>query len=77
MRPGDSLAGPFASLAAALMQDETDLPDEKDGRGAALPEIAQGDSRTPAELAFVLRHDGRGAGPRTHAYLKTVGGLVP
>jgi energy-coupling factor transporter ATP-binding protein EcfA2 len=56
MRPGDSPAGPLAALAAALMQDEAGLPKEEEGRGSALPEIAQGDSRTPAELASVLRH---------------------
>ena len=56
MRPGDTPAGPFAALAAALLQDEAGLPKEEEGRGAALPEIAQGDSRTPAELAAVLRH---------------------
>jgi tetratricopeptide (TPR) repeat protein len=56
MRPGDSPAGPVAALAAALMQDEAGLPKDEDGRGSALPEIAQGDSQTPAELAAVLRH---------------------
>ena len=56
MRPGDSPAGPFMALAAAVMQDETGLPKEEEGRGAALPEIGQGDSRTPAEFASVLRH---------------------
>ncbi len=56
MRPGDSPAGPFMALAAALMQDEIGLPKEEEGRGAALPEIGQGDSRTPAEFASVLRH---------------------
>jgi hypothetical protein len=56
MRPGDSPAGPVVALAAALMQDEAGLPKEEDGRGPALPEIAQGDSQTPAELAAVLRH---------------------
>ena len=57
MRPGDSPAGPFAALAAALTQDEAALPKkEEEGRGPALPEIAQGDSQTPAELAAVLRH---------------------
>jgi tetratricopeptide (TPR) repeat protein len=56
MRPGDNPAGPFAALAAALTQDEAALPKEEEGRGPALPEIAQGDSQTPAELAAVLRH---------------------
>lgn len=56
MRPGDSPEGPFVALATALMQDEAALPKEEEGRGPALPEIAQGDSQTPAELAAVLRH---------------------
>ena len=56
MRPGDSPAGLFAALAAALMQDEASVPKDEEGRGAALPEIAQGDSRTPMELAGVLHH---------------------
>ena len=55
-RPGDSPAGPFAALAAALMQEEAALPKEEQGRGPALPEIGQGDLQTPAELAAVLRH---------------------
>jgi hypothetical protein len=56
MRPGDSPAGPFAALAAALIQDEAHLPKEEEGRGPALPEIGQGDWRTPADLAVLLRH---------------------
>ncbi len=56
MRPGDSPDGPFASLAAALLQAEADLPAQEEGRGPALPEIAAGDSKTPAELALVLAH---------------------
>ena len=56
MRPGDSADGPFAALAAALLQREADLPPEEEGRGPALPEIAEGDSKTPAELAAVLAH---------------------
>jgi hypothetical protein len=56
MRPSDSPQGPFAALTAALMQGEAGLSKEEEGRGAALPEIALGDSRTPAALASVLRH---------------------
>jgi len=56
MRPGDSPAGPFTALASALMQDEVSLPTEEEGRGPALPEIGQGDSHTPAELAAVLHN---------------------
>ena len=56
MRPGDSTAGPFTALASALMQDAPGLPNEEEGRGPALPEIGEGDSRTPAELAAVLHN---------------------
>jgi tetratricopeptide (TPR) repeat protein len=56
MRPGDGPAGPFAALAAALMRDEASLPKEEEGRGPALPEIGQGDSKTPTELAAVMRN---------------------
>jgi tetratricopeptide (TPR) repeat protein len=56
MRPSDSPQGPFAALAAALMQSEAGLSKEEEGRGAALPEIALGDSRTLAAFTSVLRH---------------------
>ncbi len=56
MRPSDSSEGPFAALATALTQTEADLPPEEEGRGPALPEIFEGDSKTPAELAAVLAH---------------------
>jgi tetratricopeptide (TPR) repeat protein len=55
-RPGDSPNGPFAALAQALLLREEDLPPEEAGRGPALPEIAEGDSKTPGELAAVLAH---------------------
>lgn len=56
IRPSDSPDGPFAALAAALLQTEADLPEAERGRGPALPEIAEGDAETPAELAAVLAH---------------------
>jgi tetratricopeptide (TPR) repeat protein len=56
VRPGDAHEGPFAALAAALMQCAADLPKNEAGRGPALPEIAQGDSATPVDLAALLRH---------------------
>jgi hypothetical protein len=56
MQPGDSPMGPFTALADALMQGVANLPKEEEGRGPALPELAQGDSATPAELASVLSH---------------------
>jgi hypothetical protein len=68
MRPSDSPLGPFAALAAALMQSEAGLTKEEEGRGAALPEIALGDSRTPAAFASVLRHaDGSAIAPVVNA----------
>ena len=56
-RPGDSPDGPFASLAAALMQGESELSKDEEGRSSALPEIADGDCRSIPELAAVLRAD--------------------
>ena len=56
LRPGDRPGDPFAALAEALVQREADLPAEEAGRGPALPEILDGDSRTPAELAALLAH---------------------
>jgi len=56
MRPGDDHAGPFASLATALFLNESDLPKDEEGRGPALPELAEGDFKTGAELAAALRH---------------------
>ena len=55
-RPGDSPDGPFTSLAAALLLHEDGLPKEDEGRGPALPEIAEGDAETPGELAALLAH---------------------
>ncbi|MGO9740656.1 MAG: hypothetical protein ACLPN5_03915, partial [Roseiarcus sp.] len=56
MRPGDSAEGPFAALAAAPFAREADLPPGEAGRGDALPEIGEGDCKTPAELAALLAH---------------------
>ena len=61
VRPADSPDGPFMALAAALLRAEADLPPEEEGRGPALPEIAEGDSKTPADLAAVLAHADAGA----------------
>ena len=56
MRPGDDPAGPFAALAAALFVDVNALPREEEGRGPALPELADGQFQTPADLGAALRH---------------------
>jgi hypothetical protein len=54
--PADNPAGPFAALAEALLQRSENLPPEEAGRGAALPEIAEGDCKTPTDLTPVLAH---------------------
>jgi hypothetical protein len=51
MRPGD-LRDPFLALAEALLSAAP--PPEEEGRGPALPEIAEGDCKTPADLAALL-----------------------
>jgi tetratricopeptide (TPR) repeat protein len=60
LRPSDSPDGPLAALVHALMQGAADLPKgvskHETGRLPALPEIADGDYRTPAELAALLAH---------------------
>lgn len=68
MRPSDSATGPFSALATAVMQDSESLPKEEEGRGPALPEIGQGDSRTPAEFSRLLQHaDGTAVKPILNA----------
>jgi hypothetical protein len=56
LRPGESPDGPLAALAHALLQGAAELPKEDEGRLPALPEIADGDYRTAAELAALLAH---------------------
>ena len=56
LRPGESPDGPIAALAHALMQGAADLPKSEEGRPPALPEIAAGDYKTPADLAALLAH---------------------
>jgi tetratricopeptide (TPR) repeat protein len=56
MRPGESPDGPLVALAHALMQATADLPKAEEGRLPALPEIASGDYRTPADLGALLAH---------------------
>ncbi len=74
MRPGDSPGGPVAALAAALLADSQDLPASEEGRGPALPEIAAGDARTPAELAELLADGSRAAARAIVNALDRVGG---
>jgi hypothetical protein len=56
LRPGESPAGPLAALAHALMQGAADGLKDDEGQLPALPEIAGGDYRTPAELTALLAH---------------------
>ena len=54
MRPGENPSGPVAALAAHLFDKEADFEDEC--QLAALPEMAESDYATPAELANLLAH---------------------
>ncbi|HWB49100.1 MAG TPA: AAA family ATPase [Stellaceae bacterium] len=56
LRPSAVPGGPFASLATRLLDGLGDVPEEEAGRPPALPELAESDFRTPAELAELLRH---------------------
>ena len=56
MRPSDDPGGPVASLAASLFESESDLAEDDKGRLPALPELAQSDYATAAELARLLAH---------------------
>ncbi|MGZ8401412.1 MAG: ATP-binding protein, partial [Methyloceanibacter sp.] len=56
MRPGEHQDGPVAALAARLFQSEKDLDEDEEGRLPALPEIAESDYATQAELAGLLAH---------------------
>ena len=56
MRPGESADGPVAALAARLFDTEGDLEDDSQGRLQALPEIAESDYATIAELTELLSH---------------------
>ena len=56
MRPGENPGGPVAALAARLFESETDLQEDDQGRPPALPEIADSDYATQAELATLLAH---------------------
>jgi tetratricopeptide (TPR) repeat protein len=76
VRPSDSADGPFAALAAALLQSESTLPPDEEGRGSALPEIAEGDCETPAELAALLKHADASAVRPVLKALTTIGERV-
>ena len=54
MRPSERAEGPIAALAAHLFDKEADFEDEC--QLAALPEMAESDYATPADLANLLAH---------------------
>ena len=51
MHPSEAPDGPIMSLAVRLFDAEKDISEDERGRPPALPEIAESDYRTPAELA--------------------------
>jgi tetratricopeptide (TPR) repeat protein len=61
LRPGEHADGPFAAMAAQLFKSSEELEPEEQGQPPALPEIANSDYPTPADLAKLLAH----AGPTT------------
>lgn len=56
MRPSEISPGPVATLAARLLDSDKDISEAEGGRLPALPELAESDYRTPAELAALLAH---------------------
>ena len=61
MHPSEASDGPVMSLAARLFDREQDIPDDEQGRPPALPELAEGDYPTPAELARLFVEAGPAA----------------
>ena len=61
MHPSEAPGGPIMSLAARLFDAEQDIPEDERGRQPALPEIAESDYRTPAELARLFSEAGSAA----------------
>src|SRR5258708_7787018 len=61
LRPSEMPGGPVASLATRLLDGPGDIPESEAGRPAALPELAESDFRTPAELTELLRNAGAAA----------------
>ncbi len=52
LRPG---SGPLAALATKLFEAAADIPPDEQGRAQALPELKDGDYKTPAELTDLFR----------------------
>jgi eukaryotic-like serine/threonine-protein kinase len=61
MHPSEAPGGPIMSLAARLFDAEQDIPENERGRRPALPEIAESDYCTPAELARLFMEAGSAA----------------
>jgi tetratricopeptide (TPR) repeat protein len=61
MHPSEAPGGPIMSLAARLFDAEQDIPEDERGRQPALPEIAENDYRSPAELARLFSEAGSAA----------------
>ncbi|MBV8397532.1 MAG: ATP-binding protein, partial [Acetobacteraceae bacterium] len=61
MHPSEASDGPIASLARRLFDGDKDIPDEERGRAPALPEIAESDYRSPAELTRLFTEAGSAA----------------
>ena len=61
LHPSEALDGPVMSLAVRLFDADEDVPDDERGRPPALPEIAESDYRTPAELARLFAEAGAAA----------------
>lgn len=61
MRPLEMPGGPIEVLATRLLDGEANIPEDERGRPPALPEIADSDYRSPAQLAGLLAHAGAAA----------------
>ncbi len=61
LHPSEASDGPAMSLAVRLFDADEDVPDDERSRPPALPEIAEGDFRTPAELARLFTEAGSAA----------------
>jgi eukaryotic-like serine/threonine-protein kinase len=61
LHPSEASDGPAMSLAARLFDADEDVPDDEWSRPPALPEIAESDYRTPAELARLFAEAGAAA----------------
>ncbi len=61
LHPSEASDGPVMSLAVRLFDADEDVPDDERSCPPALPEIAESDYRTPAELARLFAEAGAAA----------------